>query len=353
MPRDDLAFTTYVRALRSDEEPSSAVFEAMWKKLRRLLAAELRRRALWNAPPSYLGVYGASGWTDPEAIEELLVDSYEAVFVDRMRSLEALLDDEGAQIDALCVRNLRYVLHERQKRHDPLGHRLFGVLRSAVRRAVEAGMLHVLDGDPRIGTATLLGFATWAEPAGNTDLAEPVATWLEDVLPDLVTAPPSGLKEVEEALCRRLRCLADSGVETFRFKDVLDPLRSAVLKWRDAIWQSEADDADGELAALSGRLRPDGYEERQFFDAVVECVSAALPRTVKTKKSGDQLERYWQFLRGLVAEDRADEVPSQRKIGELLGIQRTRIPEFHEILGRELERCRKACRLPAERGGAA
>jgi len=352
MSRDDLAFTSYVRALTSDEEPASTVFEAMWQKLRRLLAAELRRRSLWNAPPSYLGIYGAGAWTDSEALEELLVDSYGAVFVDRMRSLEALVDDEGTQIDALCLRNLRYFLHERQKRHDPLGHRVFGALRNAVRRAVEEGTIHVLDGDPRIGTSTLLGFAPWAGSEGDVDLSELVAVWLEDVLPDLVTAPPSGLLAVEEALSRRLRCLEGSGVESFRFRDVIEPLRTGVFKWRDAVWQMEADGTGVDLAAVAGRLRPNGYEERQFFDALVECVSAALPRALKTRKSVDQLERYWRFLRGLVAEDRADEVPSQRRIGELLGIQRTRIPEFHEIVGRELERCRKACRLPVERGGA-
>ncbi|MCP4655063.1 MAG: hypothetical protein GY856_06545, partial [bacterium] len=55
MPEDAVAFTVYVRELGSGDEPSPAVFEAAWNKLRRVLISELRKRALWSAPPSYLG----------------------------------------------------------------------------------------------------------------------------------------------------------------------------------------------------------------------------------------------------------------------------------------------------------
>ncbi len=356
MPKD-AAFTTYVRALLSGHEPAAATFETAWAKLRRLLVSELKRRSLWAAPPTYLGVYGYSRWSDREAFEELAVDCFQAVFVERMNSLTVLLAG-GAQIDGLCLQNLRFFLHERQKKHDPLGYRVYNVLRGAVRRLIETGTLHVLEGDPRVRNATVLGFAPETETGtGGADLAEHLETWPDEVLPELVTAPPARLEEVKEKLGSRLVELAGSGVESFRFKEVVDPLKSCVHKWRDAVWEFEVvagDEGDRDFVSIVHQVRPGAeYEERQFFDKLVECVSEALPRAVKTKKSGAQLEKYWNFLRSQVADDRADQVPSRRKIGQLLEIQRTRIPEFNEILRREIERCRQICRRPTGQGGVA
>ena len=332
MPEDAVAFTVYVRGLGSGDEPSPAVFEAAWNKLRRVLISELRKRALWSAPPSYLGIYGHGRWSESEALEELLLDCFEAVFVHRLTALEALLADEGREIDPLCVRNVRYFLHERQKRNDPLGFRVFGVVRGAIRRLLASATLEVLDGDPRVRNSTLLGFSSCAEPdaAGGIDLTEHVEGWLDDLLPELVTAQPARLPELEETLGRHLAGIVQAGVKAFRFKDVVGPLKSAVQAWRDAVWEVEAgvavDDGDRECASIIRQVRPGtAYEERQFFDKLVECVSQALPRTVKTKKTGAQLLKYWNFLRCQVADDRAQELPSRRKIAELLDIQRYRI----------------------------
>ena len=359
---ENTIFTDYVRVLRLSIEPPPDVFEAAWSKLRRLLVGELKRRGLWNAPPSYLGIYGYSRWSDEDAFEELRLDCYEALFVDRMPSLEALTAEPSAKIDALCLQNLRYFLHERQKKHDPLGYRVFAVLRRAVRDLIEEGVLHVLEGDPRVRNATVLGFAPEAELESRDeqedrglDLDGYVEAWLDDVLPDLATAAPSKLEDVNRKLGGRLSSLAETGITAFRFEDVAGPLKKGVQSWRDAIWQTQSgvEDDDGDFVSILRQVRPGAeYEERQFFDKVVECVSAALPGTMKTKKTGDQLEKYWNFLRSQVAGDREDEMPSRRKICSLLDIQRYRIPEFHEILKREVERCRAAFRLPVDRGGA-
>jgi len=43
------------------------------------------------------------------------------------RSRTPTVADPGTEIDPLCVRNVRYFLHERQKKHDPLGFRVAAV----------------------------------------------------------------------------------------------------------------------------------------------------------------------------------------------------------------------------------
>ena len=161
-------FTEHVRALEGGGEPDPQRLAAVRGALQGALRGELRRRGLWNAPPDYLGVYGAEGWED--ALEELVSALYAFVFVERSRALQAQLRIKP-NVDGLVFLNVRHFLHERQKEHDPLGSQVFEVLQSAVRRAVAVGDLHVLAGDPRVRNETVLGFRPDAGPPGATPFA--------------------------------------------------------------------------------------------------------------------------------------------------------------------------------------
>jgi hypothetical protein len=148
---EDSGFTRFLRNLEPDQpldQDDDREFEEVWTGLRRLLVSELKRRSLWSLPPACLGIYGCTTWADPEAVEELVADCFVFIFVERFRSLKAQLRYKP-NVEGLIVRNVRNFLHETQRRHDPVGYRVFTVLRSAVRDALSAGELQVIAGSPR------------------------------------------------------------------------------------------------------------------------------------------------------------------------------------------------------------
>lgn len=347
-----LIFTEYVRLLDAEIEPGREDFDAVWGKLRDALKSEMIKRSLWNAPPSYLGICGWSSWSAKEALDELLSDCYCFIFVRRLPGLEALLEVQD-NIEGLVFRNIRHFLFEKQKHHDPLGYRVFCVLRLAVRQSVTAGSLHVLAGNPRVGNATVLALsATTERPrAGPEELSEPTRAWSDQLLPELMTARGAKLDAVVGRICRCLVRLAALGIERFRFKDLIDPFKQAVRRRWNAIWlgtQGEMafEDGDGEFVTLVRLVRPDsGFEERDVFHQLLACVAESLERLEARRKTHTYLEKLWTFLRHHAAEDdrvadATGKLPSRRKIADLLGIPRYRLPELNATLGGLVETCR-------------
>jgi hypothetical protein len=368
-------FTDHVRALAAGGPLDSRRFEAMRVALRAALRSELKKRGLWDSPPSYLGVYGGESWAPADApaahdsaLEELLAECYSYVFVSRLRSLEAQLKLKP-NIDGLVFLNIRHFLHERQKEHDPIGFQIFEVLQSAVRVAVEEGELRVLSGDEKVRNDTVLGFAEgMAAPGrGRGELPSLVARWNDGLLPDLVTSRGRGQEEVVRRLRERLPDLRREGIATFRFKDLVDPMKADVR----ARWAALLDLAFGESAPQKEGLEdgtvvrfvePDcGVEERELFHKLVDCVLTSLKRLEVDGKTRGYLAVLWQFLRiqasegmeksvvsrlghALKAETEIadEERPSLRKLAEQLHIPRERLPALYKTLGDLLERCRAA-----------
>ena len=366
-------FTDHVRALASREPLDTRRLEQLWSALRAALRSELKRRGLWETPPVYLGIYGWETWEargagagKETALEELLAECYSYIFVLRLRSLEAQLKLKE-NIDGLIFLNIRHFLHERQKEHDPLGSQVFQVLQAAVRTAVAEGDLHVLQGDERIRNHTILS----ASPGGSAlepareGLATLVAHWNDELLPDLVTLRGRGQEEVARRLRERLPELEREGFATFRFKDLVDPLKADVR----ARWAAILDQAQGEAVPQIGeeprgnraRLVPPDtrVEERQLFRKLVDCVLTSLRRLDINEKTREYLSTLWNFVRlqasegeetglpaarldQLLQEAEGEERPSLRRLAEQLRIPRERLPGLYETLGDLLERCRAA-----------
>lgn len=363
---EERVFTDYVRALAENREPDVGHVQAVEKALRAALRHELRRRGLWESPPSWLGVTGWDRWeaTGGGALEELVADCYVFIFVDRLRSLQAQLRVKQ-NIDGLVFLDVRHFLHERQKACDPLGSQVFEVLLSAVRAAVAAGELRVLSGDPRIRNETVLAFDAREKPpaaAISRDLREIVTAWNDDLLPDLVTLRGKRQEEVVLRLRERLADLRRRGIAVFRFKDLVDSLKADVR----ARWAAVLERRDGEVVVEreAGEARvvplvpPDtGFEERQLFRWLVGCVLDGVERLDVSDKTRRYLLTLWQFLRTRAVESPAagfglgeEESPSRRKVAELLRIPRERLPELYATLGRLLEECRAAALSPLHRG---
>lgn len=341
-----LVFTDYVRSLTPGEQLPADGFDAVWEKLRDALVGELKKRSLWHAPPSYLGVYGRASWHEAGALDELTVDCFKSAVLCRVPSLQALLDVQG-NVEGVIFRNVRYFLYELQKRHDPIGFVAFDALRNAAQRLLDAGRLQVLDGSEQLHNDTVLGFPPAAAPekVPEVHLDGPARGWAERLLPDLVTAKGERRQAVEEALAAALAELAGDGLEVFRFRDAVDPLKHEVRSCWSAVWEHSQGDLafedDDEVPALVRLVRPDsGYEEREAFQQLLACMAEQLDRVDSTRKTREQLGRLWEFLRCEVAENPGARPLSRRKVADLLDIHRSRLAELFRKLAGLVQACR-------------
>lgn len=382
-------FTQHVLSLGRGEPLPDSELVQLWQALRAALRAELRRRGLWELAPSYLGLVGWRSWSErgdqagvaaaprESALDELTADCYGFVFVERQQSLTAQLQLKP-EIDGLVALDVRHFIHERQRQHDPLGYRVFDALRSAVRQALDAGELHLLGGDPRVQNATALGFSSRAAPplAAGPDLRAFAELWNDEILPDLATRQGKKRADVAGKLRRRLLELRGAGIETFRFRDLAEPLkRDARTRWAALLGQSTPDVVWREGRAESGSAlqvaQPDtGVDDRESFDRLVSRVAESLRRVEADDRTRSHLASLWQYLsrwaggsadlasspwrQGSAASEpatvAADEL-SHRKIASQLGIPRERLPELFAILERRIEDCRATERewMPARR----
>ncbi len=342
-------FTAFVRCLQGETTPDADLFHDAWHGLRAVLAGEMKKRGLWQSPPCYLGAYGWESW-DSEApqgsgasrtqgaLGELVADCYAFIFVDRLQSLKRHLE-EKPDIDGLVLLNVRHFLHERQREHDPLGFRIFELLQSAVEDAVSSGDLHVLAGDRKIRNDTLLGFHPAAElPPTPPDLEQVVLRWNDKLMPGLVTART----RQQAAVVRQLRdCVLElprHGIEAFRFKDLLDPMkRDARGRWAALLGEGE----EGSVApspeavqAPAPALSESTVESRQSFEHLTRHVSTSIDRLEADPRTRSQLMTLWRYLWRQHEEEGQEAVrpPSYRQLGQRLNIPRERLPGLFALL---------------------
>ncbi len=365
-------FSEYVRSLDpAGEPPDAGSFAEVWAALGRVLRSELRKRGLWDSPPSYLGVVGWESWRQGEAgdgggpLEDLLADCYSFIFIRRLASLKAQLKVK-LNVEGLVFVNIRHFLHELQKKHDPLGFRVFEILRAAVRGAVGTRQLFVLAGDAKIANATVLGFSPEAEarPDLSVQLGGVVSRWNDSLLPELVTAQGKARERLVERLQGLLRWLPGDGVEVFRFQQVIDPLKSDVrARWAALHGAAEGETAvegDGELREVVRLIQPDtGIEERDSFEKLLACVVEGLERRCDPPPVQGYLSTLWESLwihaagSGGAAARRvesiaaaveldSDKLPSGRRLATLLRIPRDRLPQLFAVLRELVDGCRAA-----------
>jgi hypothetical protein len=353
----DSGFTRFLRNLEPDGplEPENGDFDEVWTALRWRLVSELRRRSLWSLPPACLGIYGCATWADPDAVEELVADCFIFTFAERFRSLKAQLRYKP-NVEGLIVRNVRNFLHERQRRHDPVGFRVFTVLRGAVRGALSAGELQVIAGSPAVRNDTVLASHLGASPEETVrpdELRLHVLAWNDDLLPDLITARGWDARQVTVRLTQHLRALADEGVRAFHFHDLIAALRQdARARWR-AVWLHSPE-------GIPPRLEEDGFtavarlvelpseDERESLDRLLACLERSIEQVAEPPaRSRDYLRRLLVFLKSHAADALEERgapgraLPSHRQLAQLLAIPRERLPDLFCTLRDLAEACRR------------
>ncbi len=340
-------FTGYVRALASRDAGLEDLAVDLLDALREALIRELRRRSLWTSPPGFVGIQGGPTWTaGPDSrttpLDELVHDAYVFLFDRHLRRYLIQLDRHGA-VDGLVVLDLRHYVSERQKAHDPLGFRVFEVLRAAVRGAVEAGELDVVHGDPRIRNDTCLALTPGRRTADavlREKLPPVVARWVDELLPDLVLATGAARRQVERRLRVHLFDLEAEGVGVFRFKDLVDTLKDDVrVRWSGLYRDGTAPAADA--AAVAGVFSAaKRLEDADSFRKLVDCVARRIEKHPGRERTRVYLDRLWRFLRHFALDD-AERLPSYRRQAEALDVPRDRLPELYDKLAAMSRRCQK------------
>lgn len=347
-------FTRFVQSLEGAPDEELAL--SVWQRLREILEHELKRRSLWLSPPSYLGICGWPNWTgvpgEPvaaTALEELVAECYTFIFVDRLGRLQAQLKAKP-NIEGLVILNVRHFFLERQKEYDPLGYRVFEMLHAAVLEALGHGELYVLAGEPQIRNATLLGFSPVA-PVGEPPLllGPKIARWNDVLLPGLVLARGKRQEEVWLQLRLLLRELERDGLASFRFRDILDPLKSDTRRrWAALLEDTEEGGAKavGSPVLESRSVAPEtGVESRQSLEKLTRYVASALRGPSLDERTRDYLAALWRYLRltagadpetggagRLAADLEIEDTLSHRRIAQLLGIPRERLPRLFATL---------------------
>lgn len=338
------SFTAHFEALEPGR-PDPPGTEAVRADLCRALEAELHRRGLWAASPSYVGVLGHRRW-DREALDELSDDCY-LYQLTRLRSLKAHLL-AGADVDGFVLLNVRHFVFERQRAHDPLGYRVFEMIQRAIVPMVEDGRLVRRDGGERLHNDSVLAFAAGrgSVPAAADTLAPIVRCWSDDLLPALVTARGRPQREaVVTRLAAHLEELPRLGVQTFRFGDLAEPLKCDVRYRWAALDEQEAaiaSERDGDLAALVRTVQPDvSIEERERFAKLVECIAGRLAGLPAGRQAGELLSLLSALARN-ASDPESDEPLSQRSLARETAIPRHRLPALFVRLAEVMADCTRA-----------
>ncbi len=347
----DLAFTDYVRGCLASSVPDSAdggdcdrLCGGALEKLRSALIHELRRRFLWLSPPNYLGILGCTSWSD-RCLDELLYECHGFIFFDRRQSLVAQLKVKP-NIEGLVFLSLKNFLYDQQKKHDRLGFQVFTVLAVAIRQATRAGNLHVLRGSGRVRNDTVVGFEPDSNPDDATDagLGGLAGEWADELLPEVVTAGGARLERVAGRLVRLLASLPARGIEVFRFKAVVDPLKQEVRsRWAAFLEGPSAvalRDRPDDLPDLRQVLPDVAVSEREHFEKLTARVEDALDQ--HTGREARELRAIWRFLEPYWSGDDGDKPPSRREVARRLGISRGRLPRLLNTMRRLVEDCRAA-----------
>lgn len=345
----DLIFTEYVRSLTPGEEPDPRLFEKVWSTLRGALFAEMRKRSLWTLDPALFGVHGRASWSEDGAFEELASDCYAFIFLERLPALKAQLKVKD-NVEGLVFRNIRNFLHDAQKSNDPVGFKTYKILRAAVTRLIERGTLRTAHGGPRLVGDTVLAFSleAAARPAGAEALEAPARQWCDELSHGIVTARGRGRDEVAGALAERIARLPGEGVETFRFKDLIDIVKSAVrVRWHALGTTGGAETAYEKVGEGAGRririVRPDTeLEDRESFEKLCAHVQERIDRSGKPERTRRELARLWGYLRRHAGGSGKRQAPSRRRIARALAISRHKLAGHFAVLGRWVGRYQDA-----------
>src|SRR5438876_5335957 len=139
-------FAEYVLKDSPTRDDVVAALDALGRFLRQVM----RRRGVWELPPSAWDYAGRS-WQEEETFNDLLFDCFAYVFDGEKGKRLARLRRYARQqpsIDGAVRTAVWNFLNEQEKRKDPAGHAVFKNIQAAVAEALEVSRVQVASGTP-------------------------------------------------------------------------------------------------------------------------------------------------------------------------------------------------------------
>lgn len=333
--------TEYLRCLRPDGELTAEAYEEAREHLRRLLYRELTRRGLWLAPPRYLGIVGER-WPG-DTLEDLVSECYVAIFIHRLKYLEAALCAEQC-VDGLIKSCVRHFVHDRQRHNDPIGYKLYKLVTLSLERLAQRGLLQWAPAG-KISNRTVCAFGEIPQKVEATDLQEAIHRLNEDLWPELIVAQGAGRSGLEPRLDHHIAGLKQRA-HAFMFRDLIEPLkRDTRTRWAEAVGTE-----------LANWAIPDASHDVLHLFDLQDCVR----RRIEEEEIDDRLNLYrlWSFLFNYAIginpspvaakAEKSDSPPSALGLEKALGLSRYRITGLKETLAEMIDACRAAV---SENGG--
>ncbi len=340
-------FTDYLKKLAAGKGPDDSLARDVLAQLRTHLKTQVSRRGMGQLSPTLFGLLGRS-WDDG-ALDDLVHDAYLFVFGERLKNLLSQLKQRD-NVDGLVVLHLKHFLTDLQRKADPIGYRVYEVLRSSVERSIDSKDLHVLRGGERICNDTVLCFSSATDPAtAPADLSVAVRGWSDNLLPHLITGRARQMSPIYDNLRRHLLGLRDEGVVAFLFGDVVRPLQQDVrARWAE-VWTKDhgeqAPDYRDGVIEIVRVFHPEEYDDGRSLEWLHRCITQSIDHRQDIEQSREKLWTLWEYVRVLSLQDDPSEdgvkLPSALKLSKLLGIYRERIPVLLKILRGIAALCRE------------
>lgn len=325
--------------------PDDSAFAEFWKAFRRRLFWEIRRRGLASSSPRLLGFPTWPKWSH-EAVEELAHDCYEWAICRRIRALKSRVGDPPA-VETLVRFNIRNFVTSRQRQFDPVGYRIFEILRSVLAAMVANGDLLAPgpSGGKKIDNKTLFGWTTdISEVTIPRSLIEQiVGHWSGEFLLDALGRKGEGQRRLTQQLQDRIQRLRKAGISLFAFKDLADPIKKeARSRWRDldaqrlGITAWEGNDQDALLVPVA---QPENLLSRIAFGQLTNCLRNRARALDPEDKDRGTLESLIQLLSVSALDPNQEAAPSQRGVAGKLGISRDRLARLYRRLQEWVRDC--------------
>lgn len=325
----DPIFAAYLSHLdKWGDVQDRGLFDAMWVSLRSALRQELKRRNLWRLSPGFLGLYGWEYWSEG-ALDDLTHDCYLFAIHERRRALLAQWRNQH-DIYGLILRNIRSYLFETQRRHDPIGFRVFELLQLTARDLLDSGELYLIFGAPKVRNETIMEFTSidpTPEPilqADSAGLRDATLLWCDRLLPDLVTARGHAVKDLRHRLRDCFLAMPAAGIARFRFGDLVDVVKKETRRRWTAITSQELADP-----SVVDSLGPGPLSERQQteqYRSLLQHLEHSIETFSGRHVTKEYLRRLLTYLRHHAADtDSPTDLPSARRMAEILQIPRERL----------------------------